>query len=419
MTDCVSMDERMRGRALRILFVTVFLDLLGFGLILPQLPFYAKRCGADGTVVGAIGASYSLLQFLFAPFWGRISDRIGRRPVIMIGLAGSGLSFLVFGAAFHIHAWTGLGLIPLLFVSRGMAGLFNANISTAQAYVADIMPADRRAAGMGLIGAAFGLGFVLGPAFSAVLGQWGGPELPFYVAGASGLITAIAAYFVLPESRPDSARTEPAAGQGRRRWMPITALPAGALRTVLFLFFSSTFAMGVMENTLGLFVEADDALRFAPRDFAYLLVFVGVVIVVTQGFMVKRLSALFGERKLILAGSLVMVFGLGLIGYVPGTWALYFLMALVGFGNGILNPSLATMTSLLAEEGVRGEVMGMGQSMSALGRIAGPFLGGVVYEHVAHEVAYLMSGVMMILTFALALHSLGTDRESHSPTQSR
>ncbi|MBI2943130.1 MAG: MFS transporter [Candidatus Wallbacteria bacterium] len=398
------------SRPLRILFVTVFLDLLGFGLILPQLPYYAKACGADGTVVGAIGASYSLLQFLFSPIWGRVSDSIGRRPIIVMGLLGSGVSFILFGAVFHVHRWTGIGLIPIMFLSRALAGMFNANISTAQAYVADVLPPEKRAAGMGMIGAAFGLGFVLGPAFSAALGVLGGPALPFYVAGGVGMATAVAAFFWLPESHlPGAPGQEP-----RRRWLSLSVIPSGALLVTIALFFLSTFAMGIMENTLGLFVEAEPRFGYTPHQFALLLVFVGVVIVITQGGLVRWLSPRFGEPRMILVGAILMVMGLGGIGVARGTLELYLLMALVGFGNGILNPSLSTTTSLLAPHQYRGEVMGMGQSMSSLGRILGPLLGGAVYEHVGHASAYYLSGATMIVASALAVTLLGIERTAEA-----
>jgi DHA1 family tetracycline resistance protein-like MFS transporter len=163
------LDERTRKAAIRILFITIFLDLLGFGIILPQLPYYAKTCGADGFIVGLVGSSYSLFQFLMSPFWGRLSDRIGRRPIILIGLMGAAISYLVFGAAFRIARFLGISAIPILFLSRSLAGFFNANLATAQAFMADISPGQDRAAAMGLVGAAIGLGFIMGPAFSVVI----------------------------------------------------------------------------------------------------------------------------------------------------------------------------------------------------------------------------------------------------------
>jgi MFS family permease len=251
---------------------------------------------------------------------------------------------------------------------------------------------------MGLIGAAFGLGFILGPAFSAVLGSMGGHSCPFYAAAALSLANAAFALTRLPESRVpgDSPSAE-------RRRFPLASLRPGPLALVLGIWFLSTFAMGGMENTLGLFVAQEPHLAFSDRQFALLVAFVGVVIVLTQGFVLKRLAARLGEMALVIGGAFTMIFGLGLIGWTPGSGTLYGLMGLTGFGNGLLNPSVASLASMLASESERGEVLGMGQAMSAMGRILGPFFGGLLYEHVGHKAPYAMSGGAMVLCFLLAL----------------
>ena len=181
---------------LLIIFITVFIDLLGFGIIIPLLPFYAEHFGASALIVGLLSSSFSLAQFLFAPFWGRLSDRIGRRPVILIGLLGSALSYAFFALATSL---------PMLFVARSLAGIAGANIPTAQAFIADTTTAETRARGMGLIGAAFGLGFIFGPAIGGFLSHWG-YAAPAWFAAALSLANFVAAVFLLPESRPPHAR---------------------------------------------------------------------------------------------------------------------------------------------------------------------------------------------------------------------
>lgn len=387
--------------AIRVLFITVFMDLLGFGLIIPQFPFYAKACGASAWDVGLIGATYSLFQFLFSPIWGRVSDRIGRRPILILGLMGSGVSFLVFGAAFHLHALTGIGLIPILFVSRAIAGTCNANIATAQAYIADVTPPDQRNARMGIIGAAFGMGFILGPAFSGYLGTIGGHSLPFYVAGGICITTALYAYRALPESRqPGEGGVESHA----RGWMAdprvLDSLPQWLAVICLFL---STFSMGVMENTLGLFTEASPLFKFDQVAFSHLMLFAGFMIAFTQGFLVRRLAPRYRETILVIAGSFLMIPGLGLMTSAGGLLPLYFLMGLTAMGNGLLNPSLASLSSRLALPAISGEVLGFAQSMSSMGRILGPVAGGWLYEFRSPTTAYVMAGVVMVISTVLAV----------------
>jgi MFS family permease len=403
-----------RPAAVRIIFLALFLDLLGFGIVIPPMPYYARECGADGTVVGAIGAVYSLLQFLMAPFWGRVSDRRGRRPVILIGLVGSAASYVVFGAAFHLAAWTGVPAIAILLVSRAIAGFFNANLAAAQAYLADVTPAKDRAAAMGLVGAAFGLGFVLGPAFSAVLWRLSGSvEVPFYAAAVIGLAAFVWALGSLPESRdpgaaagagtaPGASRAAEAA-RGARALVALARVPRGPLRTVLSVWFLSTVAMGAMENTLGLFVEAAPPLRFQPDDFALLLLFLGVAVALTQGVAVRRLSRRFREEQLVSAGSVVMAASLALTPWVRGAPDIYLAMGALCFGYGLVSPSLASLASLLADEDRRGEVLGLGQSMASLGRIVGPAGGGALYEHAGHGSPYLAGGAVCAACLVLGL----------------
>lgn len=398
--------------AIRVLFITVFMDLLGFGLIIPQFPYYAKACGATAWDVGLIGASYSFFQFLFSPIWGRVSDRIGRRPILILGLIGSGVSFIVFGAAFHVHAWTGIGLISILFVSRSIAGTCNANIATAQAYIADVTPPEQRNARMGIIGAAFGLGFILGPAFSGYLGALGGHSLPFYVAGAICLATSVYAYSALPESRRPGKSGELSHARG---WMAdprvLDSTPQWLAVICLFL---STFSMGVMENTLGLFTEASPVFRFDQMAFSHLMLFAGFMIAFTQGWLVRKLAPRHREAVLVIAGSFLMIPGLGLMTLAGGTLQLYFLMGLAALGNGLLNPSLASLSTRLARPAISGEVLGFAQSMSSLGRILGPVAGGWLYEFRSPTTAYLMAGAVMVVTTILAL---GLDRTAPARMQ--
>jgi MFS family permease len=403
-------DPARRPAAVKIVFITIFLDLFGFGVIVPQLPYYADACGAGGFVIGLVGASYSLLQFLMAPWWGRLSDRVGRRPIILVGLAGAGLSYLVFGATFRIAALTGISPLVLLFVSRAMAGFFNANLATAQACMADLSPGPERAAAMGLVGAAFGLGFVLGPAVSG--GVWAltkSAELPFYLAGLCELATFAWAWFALPETKPDTAATLPRPA-GRFGRLAQLSRPA---RLTMLVYFLSTFAMAGMENTLGLFVMGSPHLKYDNLQFAALLLYLGVAIVITQGWAVKRLSRRWRETQLLPAGAGVMIFGLGLTAFVTTSWQIYLLMGLLCFGYGLVSPSLSSLASLLAPEEIRGEMLGMGQSMASLGRIVGPVVGGWAFEKISPGSPYVLGGALSLVcvVLGLALHRMVGEKE--------
>lgn len=394
-------DPAQRPAAVRVLFITIFLDLFGFGVIVPQLPYYAEACGAGGTIIGLVGAVYSLLQFAMSPWWGRLSDRIGRRPIILIGLAGAGVSYLLFGAAFRLAEITGIPALVFLFVSRAMAGFFNANIATAQACMADISPGADRAAAMGLVGAAFGLGFVLGPAVSGAIWAWTkSAELPFYLSAVCELATFAWAYRALPETKGETPAHAPHRPSGRFGSLAQLDAPA---RLAMVVYFLSTFAMAGMENTLGLFVMGSPHLKYDRLQFAKLLLYLGVMIALTQGWAVKRLSKRFRETQLLPAGAGIMIAGLGLTAFVTTSLQLYTVMGLLCFGYGLVSPSFSSLTSLLAPEAIRGEVLGMGQSMASLGRIVGPIVGGWAFQNVAPGSPYLIGGALSACCAALGL----------------
>ena len=391
-----------RKSAVRILFITIFLDLLGFGIMIPQIPFFAKMCHAGGSVIGMVGAVYSLLQFAMAPFWGRVSDRIGRRPVILIGLCGAGIAYLVFGASLKLAALTGLSPVPFLIGSRAFAGFFNANIATAQAYMADLSEGNDRAAAMGLVGAAFGMGFVMGPVISAGISTaTGSPVLPFYFAALCELGCFLWALRVLPETRVPGEKL--AADPISARRLALDLIPAGPLQLTMAAILLSTLGMAGMENTLGLFVMDSPELHFSTNQFAAILLYTGVVIALTQGLAVKKLARRLSESRLLVVGATAMIFGLGLIPLATTTPVIYGLAGLVCFGYGLVSPSLSSLTSKLAPEAVRGELLGIGQSMSALGRIIGPLVAGYLYEKVSHGATYYVAGAFSAVCTVVAI----------------
>ncbi len=406
-------DVRTR---LAILFVTVFVDLVGFGIILPLLPFYADRFGASGTVIGVLVLSYSAAQLLFAPVWGRLSDRFGRRPVLLVGLVGSAVSYLVFAFA---------GSILALLLSRIMAGVGGANVPVAQAYIADITPPERRAGGMGLIGAAFGLGFIFGPAIGGLLAPIS-PAAPGLAAAALCAGNALVAFFFLPESltweerearrRQEGAGSDPEIGietggthptggvdrtdrtdrtarasrAGRAVGDPTPAaalLPTTDLRavvrnreftTVLLLTFLFTAAFSTMHPVFPLF--ASERFGLDERAVGWLFAFLGTVSAIMQGGVVRTLAPRIGEDRLVRLAAVPFVAGLLLIPMAPSVPFLLVALALLAVGFGGTLPSLVSLLSRAAPDELQGSSLGIGQSVGALARIAGPLAGGLAWD---------------------------------------
>ncbi|HET7497857.1 MAG TPA: MFS transporter [Candidatus Eisenbacteria bacterium] len=393
-----------------VLFFTVFIHLLGFGIIIPLLPYYAEHFGASGLTVGLLTTSFSLAQFLFAPIWGRLSDRIGRRPVLLGSLILTGVSYLVFAVATSL---------PVLFLSRIFAGIAGATLSTAQAYIADTTTAENRTKGMGMIGAAFGMGFIFGPAMGGVLSKWGF-SVPAYAAAGLATVAFLFAMFRLRESLPPEEREAAA----RRRENAATfreALARPVVGLVLVLFFVTTLCFSGMEAILALFCERFFA--WGPHQIGYLFAYVGVVAAVMQAGIVGALAKRFGERALVRAGLLLMGAAFITAGIVPplaihdpthvvgGVLATFFaVMGVIAIGSGLTTPSLSSLVSLATPADEQGGILGVYQSLGSLGRATGPFLGGLVFDVVSPGAPLWIAGsVMVVASFVAARISLRRD----------
>ncbi len=385
--------------SLAVVFVIVFIDLAGFGMILPLSTYLAESLGASGFEIGLLMTIYSLMQFLFAPIWGKLSDRYGRRPILLMSLFFSSISYL--GFAFADQLW-------LLFFWRALAGLFAANISTAIAYIADLTDENQRSKNMGLIGAAFGLGFMIGPFLGGVFGDLGeaiSPEPPFginfsaLIAAAITMTNFLVALKVLKESLSlENRRQKERGGRLKKIFAKLSRPVFGPLLSISFI---SSFAMAHMESTVFLFVmkKFDWSLGFTSYGFAY----IGLMMAITQGYLIRKWMPVFGERKLLGNGLLISAIGLSGIVYATGVATMILAMTILSLGLGMLNPSLLGSISLLSDKTEQGEVMGVLQSLSSLGRILGPALGGFYYDQIGPNSPFFFASLSMVLGFLIIL----------------
>ena len=404
----------MKKPSLLIIFLTVFIDLIGFGIVLPLLPLFAKSLQASGLMIGLLMASYSAMQFVFAPIWGRISDRIGRRPVLLISTAGAALAYGIFAIG---SGMTGTTALVILFASRMFAGVCGANITVAQAYIADITPPQDRSKRMGLIGMAFGLGFIFGPFLGGMALSHFGPTGPGWLAAIFCAANFLFAAARLRESyTPGSEKVAPRPHLGQ--WIHTLSQPKIGL--LIGLFFLATFCFASFETTLGLLVSKNfgiDPMRKPDAKIVgYLFAYCGIIGAMVQGGMIGRMVKLFGEPLLISISLVVLALGLApmpfLSGHVPvgkewlqHTGAIWFLflgvLALVSVGSSLTRPPLFGMISILTPATEQGATLGVAQGAGSLARIIGPIFAGIFFEqHPA--VPYIVCAVLSFITGLLA-----------------
>jgi multidrug resistance protein len=378
------------------IWTTVALDLVGFGIILPVLPLYAERFGARPATIGLLLASFSVAQLLFAPVWGSVSDRIGRKPVLVLSLVGTALGSLLTGLA---------GSLPLLFLGRIVDGVSGASVSVAQASVADLAPPEERARLFGLLGAAFGVGFVAGPALGA-LAALGGRRLPFLLAAAVAGVNALAAARRLPETHAgrSGASDEPESA-GRAAVVPESASAAPrepaatsagpGLSRLLLIAFSSLVAFSAFEATFALFGEK--RLSFGPASTGLVFTAVGVVLVLVQTTLVRPMVARMGESATLRLALGVDACGLALLAVVHSWLVLVPALLALVVGQGLAQPSITSAVSGRARAGQRGRTLGIQQSAGGLARVVGPVAGGLAFQHAGAGSPFLAGAVVMAL----------------------
>ncbi len=377
---------------LAIIFITIFIDLVGFGIVIPVLPLYAKEFQASETVIGVLLGVFSAMQFIFAPILGKLSDRAGRRPVLLFSLIGTAIGFLIMGLA---------NTLWLLFLGRIIDGITGGNISTAQAYIADITPPDERSKGMGLIGAAFGLGFIVGPAIGGVMSQIA-PAAPFYFAAALAAANATALYFLLPESLSRESR-------GRAQIRPsilrmISETGGWQLRAVVATYFFATVAFAMLTATFALFTN--HKFGFDATHNGYLFAYLGLLGAIIQGGLIGRLVKTFGDKTLAVAGIALLAAAMFLMPQSETLTTLMLVNTAIAIGNSLATPTLNGIASKSVDTAHQGIVLGVMASSASLARIIGPVLGGFLLSRdpdpIYGRTPYWTGAAIMIVALAVS-----------------
>ena len=387
--------DRKDRRALAVLFAIVFVNLVGFGLVVPLLPFFGSSLNAEAWQVALMFSAYSVGQFFAEPFWGRMSDRIGRKPVLLITVCANAVGYLML--AFVPNIWLAIAV-------RLFTGLGAGNVSTVQGYVADVTPPEKRAGRMGLIGAAFGAGFIAGPGLSGILVQVDmgrlGYQLPIFAACGLAVLAALGVVFFLKESltRSDTPPERTPFLSGVR---DAAASPVIARVIVVTLIFMAGFSG--MESTFGLWTGA--RYDWGARDVAFAFMTVGIVSVLCQTAVTGRLARWFGESRVLAGGCLL--FGLGLLGQIfsPGAWFVTVAMIVGGLGMALTMPNISAMISRASPPDRQGAMLGLNMAASSSGRIVGPIVAGAMFSGLGHDWPLAVGAVLMIPAAIMALNA--------------
>ncbi|HKV41340.1 MAG TPA: MFS transporter [Blastocatellia bacterium] len=381
---------------LAIIFVTVFIDLVGFGIVIPVLPLYAEKFHATPAVIGLLLASYSAMQFIFGPILGKLSDQVGRRPVLLVSILGTSVAFFITGRA---------DLLWVLFLARIVDGITGANISTAQAYIADVTPPEKRSSGMGLIGAAFGLGFIFGPAIGGILSHIS-LAAPFYFASALAAANAVAIFFLLPESLSVEHRIS----SGRRASVFDVFRQSGRaqLKMVMATFFIATISFAMLTAIYALVTEK--RFGYDARHNGYIFAYLGLIGAFIQGGLLRRLEKHIPDRTLAVFG--IIILAISMAGIAGSTTVLLLLITSTGvaIGNSFATPTLNALASKSVGPSEQGRALGMMQSAASLARIIGPVLAGWLLgldlhlEHLHYgRTPFAVGAVIMAFAFILAV----------------
>lgn len=397
--------DRFLTPPLILIFVTIFIDLIGFGMVIPILPFYSQTEPFLATPfqIGLLVGIYSWMQFFFSPVLGHLSDKYGRRPILFFALLGSALGYFIVGFA---------NTLILVFVGRIVSGITGGSIGTAQAYIADVTTKENRARGMGLFGAAFGLGFILGPALAGVLSKYG-IHVPFYFAAILSLVNAVAVYFILPESLKPGIRRDESEKKGKIADI-LEVLAEPRLRIITILYFLLIMAFSIMTYVYVLFTAF--TFGYSTEENGYLFAFVGFVSIVMQGVVFGVAAKKFGEPRLAIFGCMVLTLALfaspfssPAFGGLAGLLAVSFFLSA---GNAFATPALSSLASKNAAEHEQGRALGVLQSGASLARAIGPMIGGVLLNNSLDQIdrftifrTYWAASAIMLVAFFVAIYA--------------
>ena len=389
-----------------LIFLIVFIDLVGFGMVIPVLPIYAQTAPffASPFEIGLVVSIYSWMQFVFSPILGKLSDKYGRRPVLFISMLGSAVGYVVLGLA---------NTLVLVFVGRIISGITGGNISAAQAYIADVTTRENRAKGMALFGAAFGLGFVLGPALGGITSKYG-VHVPFFIAAALSLIAALAVYLVLPESRRFDATLQPAQAGGRVAEL-LSSLKERDFGTVNLIYFLLVTAFSIMTTAFVLYTA--HIFGYNAEQNGYLFALVGITAVIGQGVLFHKFVNRFGETRLTAFGCILMAFCFFAIPFITpdftGLAGLIGVCVGLAFANSLASPSLTSLASKVTHEHKQGASLGILQSGGSLARAIGPTLAGPLLNNAANTLdshtifrTFFVASAIMFLAFVMALYAV-------------
>lgn len=400
------MSNNTNKKALLVIFLTIFIDLLGFGIIIPLLPeFSVKVLHIDEAYIGILIGIYSLMQFIFTPVWGSLSDIYGRKPILVMSLTGNVISYSIMFLVLS-------GVFPnvyLLVISRAFAGIFSANLSAAQAVISDITTKEERAKGMGILGAAFGLGFVFGPALGGILSQNFGYGLPIALSGMFSLTALIFAMTILKETLPPDLRQK-----NRHDFKGVTVINLQGVKDVInnkkvgvyvIIFFFITFSFANIYGTFLIFAERPDTLSLNQEEVGLILSFLGIVGAIVQSTLIKFFKKKVGEEKSVVLGNFLVIIGLALIPFSGSVLVLLGVLTILGFGNGLNNPMVMGLISQNVSREEQGSVLGINQSLGSLARFIGPVWGGFIYKF-GFTFPFLSGGFFMLLVTIFSMRIL-------------
>ncbi|MCW5961357.1 MAG: MFS transporter [Pyrinomonadaceae bacterium] len=403
-------DEKFLTKPLMIIYLTVFIDLVGFGIVIPALPYYVESDSFRATPfeIGILFASYSLMQFIFAPLLGSLSDRYGRRPVLFFSILGSTIGYLLIGFAFAL--W-------MVFAGRIIAGITGGNISTAQAYIADVTSKENRAKGMGLFGAMFGLGFIFGPAIGGIMSRYG-IHVPFLFAAVLSFLNAALLYFILPET-VDTSVYDPSKVKKNRFIELFESLKDKKFGTLTAVYFFLVTSFSIMTYAFVLYTI--ERFGYTAEENGYIFTFIGFLAVIFQGGVFGRLVERFGENPLMIVGSIMMAISLFAIPFVSpefgGLSGVLSVVALLAIGNSMASPAITSLASKVANEHEQGKSLGMLQSGASLARAIGPAVGGVLLNNAVNNVddytvqrTFWTASAIMVVAVFIAIYFAKIER---------